>query len=174
MSQCPPPEKTWNFQFLLIISLHEEGYYFNIIVSSLFITTHVQTVKCLLIYPNPDSALNEEAGKLLQERYDDYSSHARMMTEIHARPPKSSSSCSSTTASSFSHTSSSRTSPKELRCFAVTEGGSETTCESTSTSGGNGATSQGKKRPLSDKSLGSTVNGAEKKKKDKKKALKRL
>ncbi|KAJ2707063.1 hypothetical protein FB645_001039 [Coemansia sp. IMI 203386] len=42
------------------------------------------TVKCLLIYPNPESALNEEAGKLLLERYDDYAKHARLMTEIHA------------------------------------------------------------------------------------------
>ena len=30
------------------------------------------TIKCLLIVPNPESALNEEAGKLLLERYDDY------------------------------------------------------------------------------------------------------
>ncbi|KAJ2726415.1 hypothetical protein GGI07_000553 [Coemansia sp. Benny D115] len=43
------------------------------------------TVKCLLIYPNPESALNEEAGKLLLERYADYAAHARLMTEIHAR-----------------------------------------------------------------------------------------
>ncbi|KAJ2797999.1 hypothetical protein H4R21_004099, partial [Coemansia helicoidea] len=44
------------------------------------------TVKCLLIYPNPESALNEEAGKLLLERYDDYARHARLITSIHARP----------------------------------------------------------------------------------------
>ncbi|KAK3717350.1 hypothetical protein QZH41_011591 [Actinostola sp. cb2023] len=43
------------------------------------------TVKCLLIHPNPESALNEEAGKLLLERYDDYSKRARMMTDIHAK-----------------------------------------------------------------------------------------
>ncbi|KAJ1891064.1 hypothetical protein LPJ66_007130 [Kickxella alabastrina] len=42
------------------------------------------TVKCLLIYPNPESALNEEAGKLLLEKYDEYAKHARLMTEIHA------------------------------------------------------------------------------------------
>ncbi|XP_071949157.1 ubiquitin-conjugating enzyme E2 S-like isoform X2 [Antedon mediterranea] len=45
------------------------------------------TVKCLLIYPNPESALNEEAGKLLLEQYDDYFKRAKMMTEIHALPP---------------------------------------------------------------------------------------
>lgn len=42
------------------------------------------TVKCLLIYPNPESALNEEAGKLLMEHYNDYAQRAKMMTEIHA------------------------------------------------------------------------------------------
>ncbi|KAF9582385.1 hypothetical protein BGW38_000276 [Lunasporangiospora selenospora] len=42
-------------------------------------------VKCLLIVPNPESALNEEAGRQLLERYDDYAKHARLMTSIHAR-----------------------------------------------------------------------------------------
>ncbi|ESP04042.1 hypothetical protein LOTGIDRAFT_230299 [Lottia gigantea] len=45
------------------------------------------TIKCLLIVPNPESALNEEAGKLLLEQYDDYSSRAKMFTEIHAQQP---------------------------------------------------------------------------------------
>lgn len=44
-----------------------------------------QTVKCLLIMPNAESALNEEAGKLLLEHYDDYFARAKMMTEIHAQ-----------------------------------------------------------------------------------------
>ena len=39
--------------------------------------------------PNAESALNEEAGKLLLERYDDYSQRAKMITEIHAQPAKS-------------------------------------------------------------------------------------
>jgi len=43
------------------------------------------TVKCLLIVPNAESALNEEAGKLLLEQYDDYFQRAKMMTEIHAK-----------------------------------------------------------------------------------------
>jgi ubiquitin-conjugating enzyme E2 S len=83
-----------------------------------------------MIYPNPESALNEEAGRLLLEHYDDYSSRARMMTTIHAKP------------------SSSRGEP--------------------STSGG-GVPS--KKRPLEGVAMSS---GLERKKKDKKKALKRL
>ncbi|KAK4026168.1 hypothetical protein OUZ56_015186 [Daphnia magna] len=43
------------------------------------------TIKCLLIVPNPESALNEEAGKLLLEHYEDYFQRAKMMTEIHAK-----------------------------------------------------------------------------------------
>ncbi|KAG0236725.1 hypothetical protein BGW42_002887 [Actinomortierella wolfii] len=42
-------------------------------------------VKCLLIVPNPESALNEEAGRQLLVRYEDYAKHARIMTEIHAQ-----------------------------------------------------------------------------------------
>ncbi|EFX88169.1 hypothetical protein DAPPUDRAFT_305549 [Daphnia pulex] len=43
------------------------------------------TIKCLLIVPNAESALNEEAGKLLLEHYEDYFQRAKMMTEIHAK-----------------------------------------------------------------------------------------
>ncbi|XP_023322425.1 ubiquitin-conjugating enzyme E2 S [Eurytemora carolleeae] len=50
------------------------------------------TIKCLLIVPNPESALNEEAGKLLLEQYDSYCERARLYTDIHAKPSKSSSS----------------------------------------------------------------------------------
>lgn len=38
--------------------------------------------------PNAESALNEEAGKMLLEHYDDYSQRAIMMTEIHAQLAK--------------------------------------------------------------------------------------
>ncbi|EJD42976.1 hypothetical protein AURDEDRAFT_114852 [Auricularia subglabra TFB-10046 SS5] len=44
------------------------------------------TIKCLLIYPNPESALDDEAGKLLLENYDDYCSRARIITQVHATP----------------------------------------------------------------------------------------
>lgn len=32
----------------------------------------LQTIKCLLIHPNPESALDEEAGKQLLADYDGY------------------------------------------------------------------------------------------------------
>ena len=39
-----------------------------------------------MIDPNPESALNEEAGRLLLERYEDYASHAKLITSIYAKP----------------------------------------------------------------------------------------
>jgi len=44
----------------------------------------LQVVRCLLINPFPESALNEEAGKLFMEEYDAYFRKAQMMTEVHA------------------------------------------------------------------------------------------
>ncbi|CAH8444911.1 unnamed protein product [Dicrocoelium dendriticum] len=42
-------------------------------------------IRCLLIDPNPESALNEEAGRLFQEDYAEYVVQARLFTDIHAR-----------------------------------------------------------------------------------------
>ncbi|KAL4444946.1 hypothetical protein ABPG77_003996 [Micractinium sp. CCAP 211/92] len=51
---------------------------------------HVLTViRCLLIEPNAESALNEEAGKLLLEGFEEFAKKARLMTSIHARPKPS-------------------------------------------------------------------------------------
>ncbi|KAI6113884.1 ubiquitin-conjugating enzyme/RWD-like protein [Pisolithus croceorrhizus] len=44
------------------------------------------TVKCLLIFPNPESALDEEAGRLLLEDYESYCSRAKLITGVHATP----------------------------------------------------------------------------------------
>ncbi|OQR71972.1 ubiquitin-conjugating enzyme E2 S-like [Tropilaelaps mercedesae] len=44
------------------------------------------TIKCLLIVPNPESALNEEAARLLLDHYSEYEERAKMMTQIHAQP----------------------------------------------------------------------------------------
>eukprot|EP00033_Pygsuia_biforma_P002705 GCRY01002988.1.p1 GENE.GCRY01002988.1~~GCRY01002988.1.p1 ORF type:complete len:186 (+),score=40.88 GCRY01002988.1:151-708(+) len=46
----------------------------------------LMVIRCLLIQPNPESALNEDAGKLLLEDYEEYAKHARLMTSIHAAP----------------------------------------------------------------------------------------
>lgn len=44
----------------------------------------LQTIRCLLIQPNPESSLNEEAGKLLLEDYAAFERTARIMTKVHA------------------------------------------------------------------------------------------
>jgi ubiquitin-conjugating enzyme E2 S len=83
------------------------------------------TVKCLLIVPNPESALNEEAGKLLLENYEDYAKHARMMTKVHAQNKiaefssninNNNNNCSTTSTSTttISSTTSSTSSPKKF------------------------------------------------------------
>ncbi|XP_049866611.1 ubiquitin-conjugating enzyme E2 S [Pectinophora gossypiella] len=43
-------------------------------------------VRCLLIAPNPDSALNAEAAALLRDDYAEYFARARLYTDIHALP----------------------------------------------------------------------------------------
>lgn len=45
----------------------------------------LMVIRCLLIEPFPESALNEEAAKLMLEDYDEYFRRAKMFTEIHAK-----------------------------------------------------------------------------------------
>ena len=44
-----------------------------------------EVIKCLLIVPFPQSSLNEEAGKMFMDNYDEYFKVAKMITEIHAK-----------------------------------------------------------------------------------------
>jgi ubiquitin-conjugating enzyme E2 S len=44
----------------------------------------LQVIRCLLIIPFPESSLNDEAGKLFMESYEEYAARARIMTEVHA------------------------------------------------------------------------------------------
>ncbi|PWW74218.1 UBC-like protein [Tuber magnatum] len=46
------------------------------------------TIRCLLVYPNPTSSLNEAAGKLLLEDYEGYARYALLMTGVHATVPE--------------------------------------------------------------------------------------
>ncbi|KAL4790256.1 ubiquitin-conjugating enzyme/RWD-like protein [Aspergillus venezuelensis] len=55
--------------------------------SSLTLRDVLVTISCLLIYPNPDSALNSTAGALLQENYAAFARQAKLMTSIHAPVP---------------------------------------------------------------------------------------
>jgi ubiquitin-conjugating enzyme E2 S len=62
---------------------------------------HIFTViRCLLIEPNPESALNEEAGRLLLEEYAEYVRKAKMMTHVHALRKAAAASVADSSASS--------------------------------------------------------------------------
>ena len=43
-----------------------------------------QVIRCLLIVPFPESSLNDEAGKLFMESYEEFFRRARIMTQVHA------------------------------------------------------------------------------------------
>lgn len=48
--------------------------------------SHVlNVIRCLLIVPFPESSLNDEAGKLFMESYEEYSKRARLMADVHGR-----------------------------------------------------------------------------------------
>ncbi|CAN9290795.1 unnamed protein product [Alternaria alternata] len=56
--------------------------------SSLKLRDVLVTISCLLIQPNPASALNEAAGKLAVEDWEGYCRRAKLMTDIHAAVPR--------------------------------------------------------------------------------------
>ncbi|KAK9804010.1 hypothetical protein WJX73_000540 [Symbiochloris irregularis] len=76
-------------------------------------------IRCLLIEPFPESALNEEAGKLLLEDYSEYDKHARLMTSIHAMPPKRSMPLSAKNGANAVNQSDGETSPEAAPALVI-------------------------------------------------------
>ncbi|CAM9780549.1 unnamed protein product [Chrysoparadoxa australica] len=58
--------------------------------SSVTLSHVMQVIRCLLIVPFPESSLNDEAGKLFMESYDEYHRRAKLLTSVHAMPRKGS------------------------------------------------------------------------------------
>ena len=91
--------------------------------------THVlQVIRCLLIVPFPESSLNDEAGKMFMESYDEYTSRATLMTRIHALKPAGGKEASSEGVSSSSSSSSGivvveQNAAKKSKLNAVASGG---------------------------------------------------
>lgn len=48
----------------------------------------LEVIKCLLIIPFPESSLNEEAGKIFMENYEEYFKIAKIYTNVHAGKSK--------------------------------------------------------------------------------------
>lgn len=44
-----------------------------------------KVIKCLLIFPFPESALNEEAARLFMDNYQEYFKYAKLLTELYAQ-----------------------------------------------------------------------------------------
>ncbi|GMH63175.1 hypothetical protein TrLO_g13811 [Triparma laevis f. longispina] len=58
--------------------------------SSTTTISHVLSViRCLLIVPFPESSLNDEAGKLFMDSYEEYARRAKLMASVHARQSSS-------------------------------------------------------------------------------------
>jgi len=45
----------------------------------------LSVIRCLMIVPFPESSLNDEAGKLFMESYEEYATRAKLMTNVHGR-----------------------------------------------------------------------------------------
>jgi len=106
----------------------------------------LMVIRCLLIEPNPESALNEEAGRMFMEDYEEYHKRAKLMCSIHGVKDTSS-----------------------MGSYVAVGGGSDK--EGSSSGGQQGAAAgSGVDKAASAK----TAAAAAKQKQDKKKALKRL
>ncbi|OWM78865.1 hypothetical protein CDL15_Pgr003036 [Punica granatum] len=96
----------------------------HVLIVSLFLAL-VEVVRCLLIEPFPESALNEQAGKMLLENYEEYAKHARLYTGIHAKPKpkfKSGAISESTTALNVDQTNASSNVNADQKNSAVAPG----------------------------------------------------
>jgi ubiquitin-conjugating enzyme E2 S len=74
-----------------------------------------QVIRCLLIIPFPESSLNDEAGKLFMESFDEFAKRAKIMMKVHAIPVErgESSSCSAVVTTSKGSSSSNDTDASE-------------------------------------------------------------
>ena len=130
--------------------------------SSLGIGHVLQVVRCLLINPFPESALNEEAGKDFMEDYEEYCKKAKMFTEIHACAKKSAGASGEQGAEVRARDRTARPLPRSL-LSAARPRAHRAAC---------GACSQGE--PLEKKQKPVDSKAAEKRRIEKKKSLKRL
>jgi len=64
----------------------------------------LQVIRCLLIVPFPESSLNDEAGKLFMDSYEEFAVRARIMTEVHAIPLASEGKCGKYTSDDIATT----------------------------------------------------------------------
>ncbi|KAL2895692.1 Ubiquitin-conjugating enzyme E2 22 [Bienertia sinuspersici] len=140
-------------------------------------------IRCLLIEPFPESALNEQAGKMLLENYEEYARLARLYTGIHAKPkskPKQGLISESTTALNIDQRNNSSSQNADQKNAVASTKAQDQAVASALPLNENGAVSSSTAPAAATPSLAQKKDGAskaqtEKKKVDaRKKSLKRL
>lgn len=85
----------------------------------------LKVVWCLLVYPFPESSLNDEAGKLFLESFDSYAAKARLLTKVHAMsssaaaPPACEAECTASASAPASAAATSATSSESTAATAA-------------------------------------------------------
>jgi ubiquitin-conjugating enzyme E2 S len=136
--------------------------------------SHVlQVIRCLLIVPFPESSLNDDAGKLFMESYDEYARRAKLMTTIHAKKAEpASASVAATSSEEEAPVAAEATADEDLPASAAA---SSTVSRKTSHDDGRGASfvANENKKMKPDPSVLKKASGSDKPAKARK-ALKRL
>ena len=139
--------------------------------SSVTMSHVLSVIRCLLIVPFPESSLNDEAGKLFMESYDEYARRAKLMANVHGRQNSFTGDVSSTSDSQVKHS-------KENENLHEVQMKQSTNSKSTSFSSSSAVLKQSNSadRHTSDgkKSITKSASGKSVDKKSKKKSLKRL
>ena len=91
----------------------------------------LQVIRCLLIVPFPESSLNDEAGKLFMESYEEFARRARIMTDVHAERNGD-----ITGASKLAVVGSANEAGDEVNVFGISKNGLDIVATSTSSSAG--------------------------------------
>eukprot|EP01027_Heterolobosea_sp_BB2_P016130 GEZU01022998.1.p1 GENE.GEZU01022998.1~~GEZU01022998.1.p1 ORF type:complete len:237 (+),score=90.75 GEZU01022998.1:163-873(+) len=129
----------------------------------------LMVVRCLLIAPNPESALNEEAGRQLLEDYDGYAKYAKLFTSIHAKPKTA-----TTAATANAENDSSSSKENNLNTTNVAANINNDVAAAAASKGADSAGLVSPKKRVSSVATGSGTSAAAAKQADKKRSLKRL
>jgi len=131
----------------------------------------LNVIRCLMIVPFPESSLNDEAGKLFMESYDEYARRAKLMAKVHGRP-------TSCVADKLSHPSSAKSSKENEIGYDIKVSRSNKKSASTSSSSAVLKQSNSADRNCDGNTVSATltkkVNSKTGEKKSKKKSLRRL
>ena len=123
-------------------------------------------IRCLLIVPFPESSLNDEAGKLFMDSYEEYARRAKLMAKVHGRPFSYDIKDSMTTAKENKHSNGTSSKSKQMNTPESTN-----VLKQNNSTGSNSSSSASISKANPNKQLKKTKSMD---KKNKKKSLRRL